>query len=55
MAPAQVFADERVMAIVPRGFDEDATDMRVAGLGDRAAGALRPTGMLGRDEADIGH
>ena len=35
----QVFPDEGMVTIVPRGFDEDAPQMRIARLGDRPAGS----------------
>src|SRR2546430_7082940 len=47
--------EKRVMAIVPGGFDEDASDMGIASFRDRAAGLLRATGVLGRHESDEAH
>src|SRR5688572_23404166 len=41
LAAAQLFANEWVVPIVPRRFDQDAPHMRIAGLGD---GAPRPSG-----------
>ena len=55
LARAEGGADERMMAIVPRGFDEHAPQMGVAGFGDPACGRLRPAGMLRRDQADERH
>jgi hypothetical protein len=46
----QRWAEKRMMAILPGGFDEPATQMRVAGFGDRAAGLFGTAGMFGRDE-----
>ena len=48
-------ADERMVPIVPGGFDEHAPEMGVAGFGDRALRALGAAGVFGRDEADEGH
>src|SRR5207302_9923905 len=55
LAPAQLFADEGVVAIVPRRFDEHAPHMGIPGFGDRAARPFRATGMLGGDQTDIRH
>ena len=41
--------EKRVVTILPGGFDEDATEMRVAGFRDRAARLFGAAGMLGRD------
>ena len=51
----QDVADEGMMAVMPRGFDEDAPQVRIAGFGDGAAGLLGATRMLRGDEADEGH
>ena len=42
LSPAQLFTNEGMVAIVPRGFDEHASDMCIAGLGDRPARPPRP-------------
>jgi hypothetical protein len=39
---------------VPRGLDQQAADVAVAGPGDRALAAGRPGGVLGRGEPDVG-
>src|SRR4051812_31364084 len=48
----QLLANEGMVAIVPRGFDEDPAEMRIAGFGDRAARASSrwnaPTGSSRR-------
>jgi len=43
LAMPERVADEGVMAIVPGGFDQDPTEMRVAGFGDRAMHLFRTT------------
>ena len=43
----QRVADERMMTVMPRGFDEHPPQMRIAGLGDPARAPLRPTRMFG--------
>src|SRR4029079_9237959 len=55
LASAQLFADEGVVPIVPRGFDEDAAHMSIARLGDRPRGAPRSARVLGGNQADVGH
>lgn len=55
LSSTQLFPDEGMVAIVPGGFDEHATDVRVAGLGDRATRPVRPARVLGREETDIRH
>ena len=47
LALPQGITEKGMMPIVPGGFDEDASQMRVAGLGDVAAGLFRPAGVLG--------
>src|SRR5207245_6077664 len=47
--------DEWAVSIMPRGFDQNSSQMRVAGLGDRAPGLFGATRMFGRHEADEGH
>jgi hypothetical protein len=51
----QRVSDEGMMAVMPRGFDYHSAEVRVAGLGDRAAGLLRPARMLRGNQADEGH
>jgi hypothetical protein len=55
LALAQRVTEEGVMPVVPRGFDEDPAEMRVAGFGDAAARLFRATRIFGRDEAGEGH
>jgi hypothetical protein len=43
------------MAVVPRGFDQHAPDVGIAGFGNCAARLLRPAGMLRGHQADEGH
>ena len=43
------------MLIVPRGFDQDPPDERIAGLRDAASSRVFATGVLTGDEAQIGH
>src|SRR4029453_13277746 len=44
-----------MMAVMPGGFDQHATEMRIARFGDAAAGACRAAGVFGGDEAGKGH
>src|SRR2546423_8386799 len=55
LSAAQLFSDEGMMAIVPRGFDQDTAQVRIAGLGDRPARSLRAARMLRWDQPDILH
>src|SRR5688572_1119046 len=48
-------AEVRTMPVVPCRFDEHATQVGVAGLGDLAAPALGAAGVLGRNEASVAH
>jgi len=48
-------AGKRVMAVMPGGFDEHASKMGIAGLGNRASRLLGPAGMLGGHQADKAH
>ena len=48
-------AEVRAMTVVPRRFDQNATQVRVASLGDLAAAALGAAGVLGRNEASVAH
>src|SRR5262245_45739191 len=48
-------ADERTMAIVPGGFDQDPSQMSIAGFGNRPARMFGTAGMFGRHESDKGH
>src|SRR6187549_1076993 len=43
------------MPVVPGGFDEDSSQMRIAGFGDGTVGAFRAARMLRGDEAHEGH
>src|SRR4029453_1339777 len=43
-----------MMAVMPGGFDQHATEMRIARFGDAAAGACRAAGVFGGDEAGKG-
>src|SRR5215831_3226794 len=52
---SQGVSDKRMVAIVPRGFDQDPAEVRVAGLGNPTAGCVGATGMLRRDQADERH
>ena len=52
------FEDERggrIMAVVPRRLDQEASDMTVAGLGDRTAVLPVAGGVLGGDQPEVGH
>ena len=55
LSTVQRLAHERVMAVVPGGFHQDASEVGIAGLGDPAPGLLRATGVLGGDQAHEGH
>jgi hypothetical protein len=55
LATVQRLPHEGVMPVVPGGFDENAPQMRVAGLGYRPAGLGRPTGVLRWYQSDKGH
>jgi hypothetical protein len=44
-----------VVAIVPGGLDEDAAGVSVSGLGDGSSSLPFPRGVLGGDEAEVGH
>ena len=55
LPPLQRGPQKRMMAILPGGFDEHTSEMRVASFGDRAARPFGAAGMLGRDEASKGH
>ena len=48
-------AHARSVAVVPGGFDEEAPDMGVAGLGDAAAPVALGTAVLARHQAEVGH
>ena len=52
---AQGSAEKRMIPGVPGGFDEDASQMRVAGFGDVAARLFGAAGGLGRDETGERH
>ena len=55
LAFPQGVTEEGVMAVVPGGFDEHATQMGVAGFGDVSAGACDAAGVFRGDEAGKGH
>ena len=46
LAGGQLLADAGALALVPGGLDEQPADVAVAGLSDRALGALRAGGAL---------
>ena len=43
------------VTVAPRGFDENASDVAVAGLGDATLATLTTAGIFARDQADEGH
>src|SRR6185312_17458643 len=45
----------RRVAVMPRGLDEDAPRVAVAGLGDAAAPLLAAAGALAGDQTQVGH
>src|SRR6266566_3584743 len=51
----QGVAEKRVMPIVPSGFDEHTAEMRIAGLGDRAADGSGAARVFGRNQTHEGH
>ena len=48
-------AAKRVVTILPGGFDQDSSQMRISGLGDVATNLRCAAGMLGWDEASKRH
>ena len=55
MAACEFGTDSGRISVRPRGFDEDAAHMRVAGFGDPVTRGARPGGVLGGDETDEAH
>src|SRR5712692_10504057 len=55
LAAGELVADRRAAARVPGGLDQQAADVAVADLGDRALSAVRAGGVLRRHQADEGH
>ena len=53
--PAQRRPEDGVVAIVPGRFDQDASRVGVAGLGQRAAALAVARGILAGDQAQVGH
>jgi hypothetical protein len=51
----QIAAGSGTVAVVPGGFDEDPTEVRVAGFGDGTLTALPAAAVFGRNQAGGGH
>src|ERR1700679_1594852 len=51
----QRFANASGKAVVPRRFNQDAPNVRIAGLGEPATVACWPARMLAWDQAEISH
>ena len=51
----QRFANSSSKPAVPGGFDQDASDVCIAGLGESAAVSCRSAGVLTGDETEISH